>query len=219
MSSIGDQYNNLLTNVKKYWSLYGGLKVLLASPYFHISLIITILLWPLWIKGGWWDIVLDILPNLIGFTLGGYAILIAFGDDDFRALISGKLSRKDGSPFMGLNTTFVHFIVVQILSLIVALIGKAEPITNIPIENKLEAIQSLPSFIQTQICEHYGMLVSIGKILSASIWFFGFNLFIYALTLAFAATFAIFHVANWYDLYHAKKRESNESSNNTINSD
>jgi hypothetical protein len=67
-----------------------------------------------------------VLPNLLGFTLGGYAILLAFGDSRFRDKISEQ-DEGDDEPtlFMELNGTFVHFIILQAIAILLAVIGTA----------------------------------------------------------------------------------------------
>ena len=122
------EYIHLCASWQKYWIIYGGSKALLRSPYFHFSLLFSSILYFCWRapdSKAWFDIILSAIPNILGFTLGGYAILLAFGDEKFREFISGP--EKDGtpSPFMSVNSSFVHFIVIQIVSLLLAIIGVA----------------------------------------------------------------------------------------------
>ena len=76
---------------------------------------LTALLWPIWLEGSikWHELAIGIIPNILGFTLGGYAILLAFGNEKFMFLISGEFADKKPSPFLVLNGAFVHFIVIQ----------------------------------------------------------------------------------------------------------
>ena len=111
--------------LSRYWRAYGGITALFKSPYLWLSVVITIFLFPHWSKPEWWDDVLSIMPNLLGFSLGGYAMWIAIGDDDFRKLISGEDEDGKPSPYMEVNAAFVHFVVLQMLSMIFALFAKA----------------------------------------------------------------------------------------------
>jgi hypothetical protein len=104
--------------VARYWRAYGGKKALIRSPYLWAALFITVLLYPEWSTAGWWHDVLTVMRNLLGFTLGGYAMWIAIGDDEFRLLISGEEDDGKPSPYMEVNATFVHFIILQIISII-----------------------------------------------------------------------------------------------------
>jgi len=64
------------------------------------------------------------LPDLLGFTLGGYAMLLAFGSERFLMVLSAA-KNGDVSSFMKVNAAFVHFIVVQAVGVIYALICSA----------------------------------------------------------------------------------------------
>ena len=52
-------------------------------------------------------------------------MLLAFGSDKFKILLAGQDDDGLPSPFMIINSTFIHFIIVQISSLFFALIGLA----------------------------------------------------------------------------------------------
>jgi hypothetical protein len=77
--------------------------------------------------GRWWDTPVAVLPSLIGFTLGGYAILLAFGDEEFKSVFAGATTKNKDSPYVIVSATFMHFIVVQVIALLIAL--AAEPIS------------------------------------------------------------------------------------------
>ena len=113
--------------IERYWTAYGGLRQLFTSPVFYISILITFFLFPIWnFEEKWWEMVLSIMPNVLGFSLGGYAMWMAIGDDNFRELISGIENEiEETSPYMNVSAKFAHFIVVQILSIIAALFNKS----------------------------------------------------------------------------------------------
>lgn len=122
-------YQNVKQSFLIYWKAYGGFGSFIRSPYLHFAIVFTAFAWPLWhgskVPTTWYEIPLSVLPNVLGFTLGGYAILLSFGDESFRKLISGEDSDGSPSPFMVLNGTFIHFILVQVISILLALLGKA----------------------------------------------------------------------------------------------
>ena len=89
---------------------YGGWREICVSPYLHVAVVLAILTPGIWTRQGWWDIPLGVLPNVIGFTLGGYAILIAFGDERFKALLTTPSDQHLVSAFLAINATFVHFL-------------------------------------------------------------------------------------------------------------
>ena len=131
---------------------------------------------------------ISIIPSIIGFSLGGYAIWLALGDSKFRDVISGESGDGEVSPYMSVNSAFVHFIIMQFLSLITALLFKSYLDSDAP-------------------------LSQVEKLISG----FGYGLFIYSLLCAVAATFSVLRVASWYDMYQTKRRktESDNSSDKT----
>src|SRR4051812_44736417 len=99
---------------QKYWRDFGGVRALLNSPYVWSSFGITVMLSPFWAKDGWWETVYSIVPSLLGFTLGAYAILVAFGNERFLKLITTKLAGgAELSAYESTSAAFVHFVVVQ----------------------------------------------------------------------------------------------------------
>ncbi len=122
-------YRGAFNTLKYYWSLYGGWRALVRSPYLHIAILLSLSSVPLWwpdkIDSPWYGLVIDVIPNLLGFSLGGYAILLAFGNENFLGRICGKDPDGTPSPYLKINSTFVHFILIQILSLANALVANA----------------------------------------------------------------------------------------------
>lgn len=132
-NGLKDQYKGVRDSFVLYLRSYGGVGSCVRSPYLHIAAIISLAAYPIWLQKlsfAWFDLTISILPNILGFTLGGYAILLAFGDENFRKLISGRDTDGKPSPFMVLNGTFIHFILVQSASILLALVGKAWDITT-----------------------------------------------------------------------------------------
>jgi len=128
---ITEPYRDLSQSVKLYWHSYGKWKSFILSPFLHLAFVISYLARPLWNPATneasvWYNLSLSVLPNLLGFTLGGYAILLAFGDSRFRDKISEQ-DEGDDEPtlFMELNGTFVHFIILQAIAILLAVIGTA----------------------------------------------------------------------------------------------
>lgn len=130
-SDITEPYKDLFQSIKLYWHSYGELKSFILSPFLHIAFVVSYFARPLWNPAKddaavWYSLSLSVLPNLLGFTLGGYAILLAFGDSRFRDKISEQDEEDDGPTlFMELNGTFVHFIVLQAIAILLAVIGTA----------------------------------------------------------------------------------------------
>lgn len=124
-----EQYIGFYDGLKLYWKNYGGILGLLTSPYLLMAVVISFIGSPMWLCPGrvptWYSLSLSCVPNLLGFTLGGYAILLAFGDEKFRKLISKEVEDNEPSLFMAVNGAFIHFILVQVLAILAAIIATA----------------------------------------------------------------------------------------------
>lgn len=195
MRMPNNQYTGVVKIFKRYWGAYGGWESILLSPYLHISIIFTLIAYGAWINTGWFDIPISVLPSIIGFSLGGYAIWLALGDNKFKSNISGKKGDEKESPFIKVNAAFVHFIFLQILALVFALVAQSKPISNIPLSWKEKILNIVPA------------LSDVSLVLTYITSFFGYFLFIYAILSALAATMAIFRVAGWLDIFHSNQKD------------
>ncbi|HLA33642.1 MAG TPA: hypothetical protein VJ001_02110 [Rhodocyclaceae bacterium] len=169
-----------------YWRAYGGWSALLGSAFFWLSIALLVVTSPYWLKpsNAWWSQTLSVMPNLLGFTLGGFAVFLAFGDDQFKKLISGSVPQEDGpSPYLEVSATFLHFVLIQVAALIAAIIGNA---TTFTLPGCLAVVSSFLASIRV-----------VGDL-------FGYWLFLYGISSAAAAAIAIFRVAYWYDSYQGK---------------
>jgi hypothetical protein len=185
--------------VARYWSAYGGLRALYSSEYLWISIVLTIFLFPTWLNTQWWKDVLSIIPGLLGFSLGGFAMWVAIGDDKFKSLIAGVENDNEISSFMEINATFTHFILVQIIAILFSTFCKAY----------------MPSDPNIIIINSY--FDDCILFLKGSIYFLGYFLYIYALITALATVFALFRVSSWYDIMKTeelKKKKLEEEKKN-----
>ncbi|EOV7028415.1 TPA: hypothetical protein ACPY94_003015 [Yersinia enterocolitica] len=171
----------------RYWEVYGGFNAIFRSPYFWSAIVMTLILYPSWSHSGWWNDILSLMPNLLGFSLGGFAMWIAIGDESFKKFIAGDDIDDNGevefSPYMSVNATFVHFILLQLLTIIAALITKAYS----------------PMLINNAYLYFY-----LGVYYKYALYFMSFIayfLFIYSVFSALAAVLAIFRVSNWYNTF------------------
>ncbi len=172
--------------LSRYWKAYGGFRAIFKSVFFYVAVLLSAILYPAWSQQGWWDTVLSVMPNLLGFTLGGFAMWVAIGDENFKATIAGTSSSEEPSPFMKVNATFAHFIFLQILSVFLALINKAYNIT-LPNDHAFVVI--------------WGNYVNQATLL---FYYISYFVFIYALLSSIASVVALFRVSSWYDDYQSK---------------
>lgn len=194
MDRIIAQYRGLFSDLSKVYRIYGGIPSVLGSPYLHAAILISLMCSPFWWACGWWELPIAVLPNLIGFTLGGYAILLAFGDEEFKKVLSGSENSED-SLYLAASATFAHFIFIQIIALMLSIIAKSQIFSLLPsgLAEKIASILNL-------------------ELLTHMLWGLVFTFFAYALTLLVAATIAIFHLTGWYDrILSAKQKIKDEN--------
>jgi len=196
-SSYLKPYSNLRIITVRYWKSYGGYRAIARSPYFHFSLLFTIISYSIWRDEKWWDISISVIPSLVGFTLGGYTVFLAFGDEKFRNILVGATKDGETSPFMAFNSTYVHFIIMQIVSIFLALLAKSRPIQNLP--------ESVIYLFESYIPQFSIIRLSLGT----AFWFLGYLSFIYAIALTIAATFGIFRMAHWFE--YSKRTDGTSS--------
>jgi len=111
--------------LKAYWRAYGGARAIWHSAYLWIAVALNIALMPLWCGGKITDIALSTLPNLLGFSIGGVAIVLAFPTGNLMKTITD--SGSGDSYYMDLASRLVHFVVVQVIAICVALMAKSYP--------------------------------------------------------------------------------------------
>jgi hypothetical protein len=105
-----------------YWKVYGGFRAIFRSIFGFISILLTILGWPIWICGGWIDPAFNILPSLMGLSIGAMAIILALPSTVLFKALSEK--GRDDSYYMDISAKFVHFILIQVIALLFAIFSK-----------------------------------------------------------------------------------------------
>jgi len=174
---------------RRYWRVYGGGREFLRSPYLHISGAIAALSYEAWARPDWWDRVFSVLPNLVGFSIGAFAIFLGVGGEVFQRKIAGTDpdAPAKSSPFMRAAASFTHFIVVQAAAIIMAVI-----LSNLYLIN---------------IAGQPALLIRLNDWARHLAWFVGGWLFIYALVLTFSTVMVIFRTAGWLDDWYTEERK------------
>ena len=171
----------------RYWSAYGGLYAVSRSFYLYLALGLLALTFKTWISptysvisgswSAWWDQSFGVLPNLLGFTLGGFAIFIGFGDERFRSqLNTPEDERSQPTIYIKLCSTFVHFILVQVAALMCAIVAKS-------------------TWFYVEWNAHIQIALPLANAIFGAI---GYGLFLYAITSILAATMHVFRIASMY---------------------
>jgi hypothetical protein len=129
-----------------------------------------------------------IIPSLLGFSLGGFAVFVGLSDEGFRAWLSTTSSKTNAPPFLSVSSTFVHFIIIQIISLLAAIVASS-----------LDFNYNWPKAMEP--------IIYAGNLLYACI---GYFLFLYAIVSMIAATLSLFRVVTWYQIYYSHKVHDND---------
>ena len=178
----------------RYWRSYGGGASLLVSRYLYLAVVLTLLTAGNWTTDAWWESVTSVLPNVLGFTLGGFAILVSFGDERFKAILAeGKLN-GDPSTYLKISAGFMHFIVVQVLALSIALIAKSAYVLD------LRWVRHWAGGRPTWL-----FVIELGGS------FVGYLLFMYSITTALAAGMSVFRLSFYFERYSVAKSRKDQS--------
>lgn len=172
------RYRRELQILRRYFRSYGGRDALVGSPYLHVSLVVALALFGIWGQRSWWEIPIGVLPNILGFSIGGFAMFLTFGDERFRNASAGTKKVGKPSPLMIFSSTFLHFIFVQVAALLLALVARSEPLSWFDF-GALEPV--------------VGTFKYVG-------WYVGFGMFCYAILSTVAACAALFRLVAIFDI-------------------
>lgn len=163
----------------RYFVAYGGWNSVFSSRYFFLALAMVSLGSGYFLRAKWWDLVTSVVPGLVGFAIAGVAIFISLGSDALRGIIAGKTpGSQEPSPFISFMAMFTHFIVVQLLALVAALLAKFMYETQQPVITGL---------------------VDLGVQLRSPFWLVGGLLFCYAVALCLSLAIEIYRLATMID--------------------
>jgi hypothetical protein len=179
-----------MSGFPRYFEAYGGLNALVKSKYFWTAVLIAGACSRYFTTPRWWELSIAIVPGLVGFSIAGIAIFISLGSDQLRSRIAGKMPGDNTeSPFMAFMAMFTHFIVVQLIALVCAVIAKAfydaREITTNP-------------------------LAGLASDLKAPFWLLGGFCFIYAIVLCVALAIEIYRLASMIDAFQTMLNSSDQ---------
>ena len=170
------------------------MRAVVFSPYSQVALLITVACSGLWWSGpGSSAIVLQVLPNLLGFSIGAFAILVAAVQGRLGGLLLEK--RGDGAPLVdAVASTFVHFIVVQGIALIMAVLGSS-------------GIGAMMTSLLSSVSAGSFLTWSV-YIVAKAFRLLAFYAFAYSLMLVIAAAFGLFRTLGWEALAYEAEKEA-----------
>lgn len=190
MNKVFQKYAGIYSALSQYWATYGAFRELCMSPFAHVALVVTLICFPIWWAGQWWATSLTVVPSVLGFSIAAFALLLGVGDDRFKQLLGRDKKNGKSSTLKNTSAGFMHFIVVQVLAIIFALVGSAQPI--------MKLLSFFPSF------DHASSFAYFLGGLSKTFRFVGFFLLAYSLLTALAATLNIFTLATLFSKYASK---------------
>ncbi|WP_146176333.1 hypothetical protein [Rhodovulum kholense] len=122
----------MFENLRKLYSCYGGLKAIVRSSYFWVSIILAVLSYKSVANYEWAGKAVSVMPSLTGFTIAAFAIIFAILDPG----ILRKLTATDGegrSPIAEIATSIGHAVFIQVSAMIIAISSNLVDLTR-PIE-------------------------------------------------------------------------------------
>lgn len=104
----------MMLGFRALYDSYGGLPVLVGSPYFWISIFLALFATAFPSGVSWADLAVSTLPSLIGFGIASFAILFAIlSPEQVKVLLKKK---GDGvSAMVKVAAIFLHAIFVQVI--------------------------------------------------------------------------------------------------------
>lgn len=177
-----------------YWEAYGGFSALLSSRYFWFAVISLFPAYRLWESKAWAALALTVMPNLLGFTLAGYAILLSFGGERFLLALAGRppIANKNHSQFVVFNASYTHFVLFQTATLIFSLV----------INSSQRKTLEWPLNIINEVVGRFGYSVYIDYICVSIVYLINFSgclLFFYTIYLLLPTVMNVFRLAVNFD--------------------
>lgn len=115
------QWMDFKETLSGYFQEYGGFRAVWCSPFFRASLLIAILLVPLWASGKAPSLAIGIIPGLLGFSIAAFTLSLGVGSDRFRLLLAYDFG-SGTSVVKEMANAFFHFVVLQISCLLLAIL-------------------------------------------------------------------------------------------------
>lgn len=173
-----NQFAPLIERLRQYFDAYGGWRALITSPLFSLSALITAINYSNWLESSEWvSLSQNMIPNLLGFSLGTYAILTS----GIKRTLKALKNDKDISYLDEINATFFHFLFVQVLALIWTFIFHSTLVYDVA---ALSSATTWPG--ANLMCS---ALYAVGS-------FIGCFLLVYSVVLVLGAALAIYRLAS-----------------------
>jgi hypothetical protein len=163
----------------RYFNAYGGWSAVFGSPLFMLAAIVTGLNYSQWLQENWVDTTIALIPSLLGFSLGTYAILFSLINNRLKGALRAKKNEQGISLLEVVNASFFHFIFVQVLALMWAFVYSGS------------SLYDLTKLLSTS----YSSAHPIFEGLKTAGSFVGYLLLIYSFLLIIAASLVVYRLA------------------------
>ena len=150
-----------------------------GSPLFLTSVAIAAVSYQRWLSPDWTGIAYNLLPSLLGFSLGTYAILFSMITARLKGALRAVKNDEAISLLEQVNATFFHFIFVQVVALGWAFAFDGNLAADLAVLARPELPWLWSAFV-------------VSKWLGS---FIGFILIVYSVTLVVGAALAIYRLA------------------------
>lgn len=170
-------------SIRRYFKGYGGWGAVFGSPIFLISLAVTTISYSNWLEPKWVSKSFDIIPSLLGFSLGTYAILFSLMTGRLKRALKAVKNPQGVNYLEEINSTFFHFIIVQILCLMWAFLYDGTFV--------YDAVQLMTSY--------YSGSMKVFRVAMLAGSFTGYLLLVYSFLLMLAAALAVYRIASITD--------------------
>jgi hypothetical protein len=174
-----NQFKPFWRHIKGYFRSYGGWKSVLGSPLFLAAFVITSVSYRHWLTPDWTDTAYSLLPSLLGFSLGTYALLFSLITARVKGAMRAVKNDEAISLLEQVNATFFHYIFVQVVGLVWAFLFSGNWFFDVAKWLRPMVESAWFAFV---------VLQTMGS-------FIGFLLMVYSVTLIVAAAMAIYRLA------------------------
>lgn len=120
----------MLENLRKLYAHYGGIKAIVKSSYFWVSILLAALSYQSIANFEWADKAVSVMPSLTGFTIAAFAIIFAILEPEMLR----KLMATDGdgrSPIAEIAASIGHAVFIQVSAMIIAISSKLVDLTTV----------------------------------------------------------------------------------------
>lgn len=176
---MASQIQPFLKRIRRYFDAYGQWRAILLSPLFLLSVAIASVSYGNWISDKWSALAQSLIPNLLGFSLGTYAILFSLMTSRLKRALKAVKNDQGTTYLDEINATFFHFIFVQVIALLWAFIYSGTALFDI-----MNALQ--PFWSHTLVV--FRTMQMVGGLV-------GLVLLIYSIALIIAAALVVYRLA------------------------